>query len=315
MAFDIALCLVLMGSAAAALFARAPLAAIAFFVVFGNLMGLAWLSLGATDVALTEIAIGAGVTGIVLLRSRARLLRLGDDCDSPSTHTRLKVAAAAICTGLVAVLAVAVLQIGAGDRFGAQVAEQAPALGVKNPVTAVLLGFRGYDTLLETFVLLGAVAAVWTLARSHDWPHAPAPMAIAEPSSRTVTDLLGRLLLPVALVLGTYLVWSGSDRPGGAFQGATVLAGGYLLAAMGGAVALPGAGDTRLRIVLAAGPAVFVAVALGGIAAGALLTLPPGLAKALIVTVEHFLAVSIAAMLVMAVAGRPSATVVTARAT
>lgn len=307
LAFDIVLCAALLGSAALALLARAPLAAIAFFIVFGNFMGLAWLSLGAVDVALAEIAIGAGVTGILLLRTRACLLGLGDQADAPPTHAWLRVVAGAICAGVTAALAAAVLLTGAGNRLGAQVAGEAPALGVKNPVTAVLLGFRGYDTLLETFVLLAAVVAVWTLARSHDRPHPPAPMAIAEPSSRTVADVLARLVLPAALVLAAYLVWAGSDRPGGAFQGATVLAGGYLLAALGGVVALPPADDRRVRLVLAAGPAVFLAVALGGIAAGGLLSFPSGMAKALIVTVEHFLALSIALMLVLTVAGRPCA--------
>ncbi|HBH35695.1 MAG TPA: hypothetical protein DDW45_04780, partial [Gammaproteobacteria bacterium] len=33
--------------------------------------------------------------------------------------------------------------------------------GVQNPVTAVLLNFRGYDTLLEMAVLLAALLGVW----------------------------------------------------------------------------------------------------------------------------------------------------------
>ena len=35
--------------------------------------------------------------------------------------------------------------------------------GVRNPVTAVLLNFRGYDTLLEMGVLLVALLGVWSL--------------------------------------------------------------------------------------------------------------------------------------------------------
>ena len=35
--------------------------------------------------------------------------------------------------------------------------------GVSNPVTAVLLNYRGYDTLLEIAVLLLAIVAVWSL--------------------------------------------------------------------------------------------------------------------------------------------------------
>ena len=44
-----------------------------------------------------------------------------------------------------------------------------PESGVTNPVTAVLLNYRGYDTLLEVGVLLLAVVGVWSLRRG-EWP-------------------------------------------------------------------------------------------------------------------------------------------------
>ena len=40
--------------------------AVKFFVVFGLLMAVAWMRLSALDVALVEITIGAGLTGILL---------------------------------------------------------------------------------------------------------------------------------------------------------------------------------------------------------------------------------------------------------
>ena len=46
-AFDLILCLMILGTAAIALFVRDALAAIAFFIAFGNLLGLAWLGLDA----------------------------------------------------------------------------------------------------------------------------------------------------------------------------------------------------------------------------------------------------------------------------
>ena len=77
-AFELILCLMILGTACVALLVRDFLAATGFFVVFGNLMGLAWLALGAVNVALAEIAIGAGVTGVLLILTRSRLLALGD---------------------------------------------------------------------------------------------------------------------------------------------------------------------------------------------------------------------------------------------
>jgi uncharacterized MnhB-related membrane protein len=47
--------------------------AIVAYIVFGLLMALTWTRLGAPDVALAEAAIGAGITGALLLSTYARL--------------------------------------------------------------------------------------------------------------------------------------------------------------------------------------------------------------------------------------------------
>ena len=52
--------------------------AVVLFVSFGLLMSLSWMRLGAPDVALAEAAIGAGLTGALLMTA---LSRLGDDVD------------------------------------------------------------------------------------------------------------------------------------------------------------------------------------------------------------------------------------------
>jgi len=47
--------------------------AIVLFIAFGLLMAIAWVRLAAPDVALAEAAIGAGLTGALLLAALARL--------------------------------------------------------------------------------------------------------------------------------------------------------------------------------------------------------------------------------------------------
>lgn len=47
--------------------------AIVLFIAFGLLIALVWVRLGAVDVALAEAAIGAGLTGALLLAALARL--------------------------------------------------------------------------------------------------------------------------------------------------------------------------------------------------------------------------------------------------
>lgn len=46
------------------------------FIVFGLFMALAWVRLHAPDIALAEAAVGAGITGVLLLDA-ARLMRRG----------------------------------------------------------------------------------------------------------------------------------------------------------------------------------------------------------------------------------------------
>jgi len=41
--------------------------AVVLFIVFGLLMALTWARLSALDVALVEVVIGAGLTGVLLL--------------------------------------------------------------------------------------------------------------------------------------------------------------------------------------------------------------------------------------------------------
>lgn len=53
--------------------------AVLLFFVFGFLMTLAWVRIGAPDLALAEAAVGTGVTGALLI---GLLSRLGDNGDA-----------------------------------------------------------------------------------------------------------------------------------------------------------------------------------------------------------------------------------------
>ena len=74
---DVALAFLSIGLALWAVTARDAYAAVVGFVAYGLLVGIAWVSLRAVDVALTEIAIGSGLTGALLLGAAARLRRGG----------------------------------------------------------------------------------------------------------------------------------------------------------------------------------------------------------------------------------------------
>jgi len=65
----------------AALSRRDLFRSIVLFIAFGMLLSLAWVRLGAPDVALAEAAIGAGLTGALLLVTWHALLRARGDAD------------------------------------------------------------------------------------------------------------------------------------------------------------------------------------------------------------------------------------------
>lgn len=73
--FDVVLGLALLASAVGALASRELFRAIVMFIVFGLLMALAWVRLQAPDIALAEAAIGAGLTGVLLLDTLGYLRR------------------------------------------------------------------------------------------------------------------------------------------------------------------------------------------------------------------------------------------------
>lgn len=54
-------------TAVAALLSRDLFRAVVMFMAFGLLMAVAWVRLQAPDIALAEVAIGAGLTGVLLL--------------------------------------------------------------------------------------------------------------------------------------------------------------------------------------------------------------------------------------------------------
>ena len=73
--FDVLLALAICIAAGLALIARDLFRAVVMFIVFGLLMALAWVRLQAPDIALAEAAIGAGLTGVLLLDTLGYLRR------------------------------------------------------------------------------------------------------------------------------------------------------------------------------------------------------------------------------------------------
>src|SRR4051812_50174858 len=81
---DIGLVVLILGIGASTIAAREAFAAVIGFVVYGLLLSIAWVRLSAVDVALTEAAIGGGVTGMLMLGAGARP-RLSQSNENPAS--------------------------------------------------------------------------------------------------------------------------------------------------------------------------------------------------------------------------------------
>jgi multisubunit Na+/H+ antiporter MnhB subunit len=185
-----------------------------------------------------------------------------------------------------------------------EVMQNIASTGVGNPITAVLLSFRAMDTLLEAVVLLFALVGIWSLAPDRFWGGRPGAAPVAEPNG--ILAYLARVLPPIGIVVGIYILWVGADHPGGKFQGATVWAAMWLLVLMAGLRDAPAVDRRALRLALVAGPAVFIAIGfLGAWSAGAFLAYPDGLAKPLILVIEVALMPSLAVTLALLLLGPP----------
>ena len=157
-----ALAVLVLGAAAWTIAARSAFAAAVGFVSYGLLLALVWVQLAAVDVALTEAAIGSGLTGVLLLGAVATLRAAEAHIRAApgSRNARRRRPSAARCVG------------GAGGRRADAARVRADARAKRGGAArdrgrqsgdGVLMAFRGFDTLLEKVVLVLALVGVWSL--------------------------------------------------------------------------------------------------------------------------------------------------------
>jgi multisubunit Na+/H+ antiporter MnhB subunit len=307
---DVLLVFSLLSLAVTALATHDARRSVILFMAFGLVLAVAWGRLMAPDVALAEAAIGAGLSGALLLaalRDQPRRVSAGDtrpvhERDRAGLKVTLDWTVTLLCVAVAGVLAwalAAAFERAPQDALAQAVSENLAASGVGNPVTAVLLNFRAYDTLLELAVLLTSVLGIFALGPARPGYRAAGP----------VFDGLVRWLVPVLILTAGYLLWVGAHAPGGAFQaGATLAAAGVVLRLAGQrTVGLPQ--GPALQALIAAGVGMFLVVGLSLLVLGRpFLGYPPAWAGGLILLIETAAMLAIAATLVLAfLGGRPHA--------
>jgi multicomponent Na+:H+ antiporter subunit B len=173
----VAALLVMMAAAAIAIAVQRNLFAVVILSgIYSFLMATVLVALDAVDVAMTEAAVGAGISTVLLLSA----LYLGRAEEMKPLHKPLLPLLVAIVTGGALVYGTldlpafsdpqAAIHVHVAPRY---IQSAYTETGVENIVTAVLASYRGYDTLGETTVVFTAGIGVIALLRRRRKPDVP----------------------------------------------------------------------------------------------------------------------------------------------
>ncbi|MEH0831026.1 DUF4040 domain-containing protein [Anaplasma bovis] len=194
-----------------------------------------YLVMNAPDVAMTEAAVGAGFTTVLLLIVISYLKR-------SNTAVRAKFSKV-IMTGLTATAVFLLLLYVVMDlpEYGyagspANVGDAAHYVrdaykytGIPNLVTSILASFRGYDTLCETIVILSASMSIFLLlGRNGEFTEKEGNLLRDNYALRCISSFM----FAVILVYGFYVQTHGDYGPGGGFQSGVIFASAVVLYAL-----------------------------------------------------------------------------------
>ncbi len=136
--------------------------------IYSFLMATVLVAMDAVDVAMTEAAVGAGISTVLFLAA----LYLCKSEEARHLHQPWAALALALTVGLLVVYGTlglpefsdptAPIHVHVAPRY---LNEMKHEVDIPNAVTAVLASYRGYDTLGETVVVFTAGAGVVALLR------------------------------------------------------------------------------------------------------------------------------------------------------
>ncbi len=230
---DIVLLGLLMMTGFAIVRMRSLLAVTMLTSIYSLLSASLFVVLDAVDVALTEAAIGAGISSILMLAT----VGLTTEVEKAPRHTPLLPLVVVIFTG-AALIYGTVDMPHYGDPAAPVHQHVAPTylqntpgeMGMPNVVTSVLASYRGYDTLGEVTVIFTAGAGVLALLG-----YRIRRCNIEGPGIKrqVVLRVIAKLFFPLILLFALYVLFHGDYGPGGGFQAGVIFATGVILYALG----------------------------------------------------------------------------------
>ena len=208
------------------------------FGIFSLLSATFFVVLDAVDVAMTEAAVGAGVSTILMLST---LAVTGHKVRQ--RPARRDVLSIAVSVALGAALVYGTIDMpGIGDpdapvqahMIAQRFIEVSPTeTGIPNMVTPLLASYRGYDTFGETAVVftagIGVLALIGRRRRRDGTPIESGEGVDAMKDRHRVLRVVGKQLIPAILLYACYVQAHGDFGPGGGFQAGVIFASGLML--------------------------------------------------------------------------------------
>ena len=116
------------------------------------------------------------------------------------------------------------------ERYVNQGVEETRAL---NAVAGMMLDYRAFNTLGESFVPFAALCAVTVLMTRGRRKHPlPSETDYADYYADPIVHTMCKVIIPVILVFGTYVLVNGHLSPGGGFSGGAILSSALIIYAM-----------------------------------------------------------------------------------
>ncbi|MCL1936471.1 MAG: DUF4040 domain-containing protein [Defluviitaleaceae bacterium] len=189
-----------------------------------------YLLLGSPDLAMAEATASAFVTIIFVigfekffnLRDMKKYLKDEKEIEKENKFKRY-ILPAIISIGILVLFINFAIPVEQNDYLKNLILDRFTIdIGGENAVTAIYLGYRVYDTIFEALLLVIAVVAVvhmsnFDITKVNDGKH-------SELETSGMALFLVRIVAPITIIFGVYLIANGFLSAGGGFQGGLAIA-------------------------------------------------------------------------------------------